>query len=574
MTDSTAHDRRESLGGNLDRLAERAGGVLSRARLTVRVRQVLSRTVSLLCLFALPGLLFELLRFLAGYAAPGLRWWQHAALVLAFASVFAAGWLWRDYRSHRFARGATLGLFDRQLGLANRLATADEFIVAPGRSGFMAAAIDDAVEPAERAMHSQAQPIHVDRQWHLSRWSLASVPGTAGLLLLTTWLGGLELANAGAEPGSPASGASSPDLAVIGTVTENPAGETGMRSAAEPLRLARSDADTGNTASADAPESEAGHVAANPSGRSAQQQGGDRRSTSSQSGGMPSGAASRPQAAASGQQAARSKPSASGQQDRQSAAEPQAASGERQAASATDTSSPAGESGSSDSPGDSGQSGDDGQDGGAGAESAQAQAGQGEGEQSDSQSGAGQGEEDDQRGEGEQSNEGAGEGQRTAEGESQNSGESGGEPDARAERQSQGEGGQPDFGQQSAEGTGEGRSSGEDAIKKNRGAAKAMLALPTADRLIGRRGEGPEQTRQEQSLPLAEQVAPVPAGARPQRGDRIGTLQHARVSGWSRDLVMSYFDRPHDEAAGGKTESANTNTNTNTNTNAGNGQGD
>ncbi len=565
MTDSTAHDRRESLGGNLDRLAERAGGVLSRARLTVRVRQVLSRTVSLLCLFALPGLLFELLRFLAGYAAPGLRWWQHAALVLAFASVFAAGWLWRDYRSHRFARGATLGLFDRQLGLANRLATADEFIAAPGRSGFMAAAIDDAVEPAERAMHSQAQPIHVDRQWHLSRWSLASVPGTAGLLLLTTWLGGLELANAG---GVPAGGASSPDLAVIGTVTENPAGETGMRSAAEPLRLARSDADPGNTASADAPESEAGHTAANPSGRSARQQGGDRRSTSSQSRGMPSGSASRPRAAASGQQAARSKPSASGQQDRQAAAEPQAASGERQAASETDTSSPAGESGSSDSPGDSGQSGDDGQD--SGAESAQAQAGQGEGEESESQSGAGQGEEDDQRGEGEQSNEGAGEGQRTAEGESQNNGESGGEPDARAQRQSQGEGGQPDFGQQSAEGTGEGRSSGEDVIKKNRGAAKAMLAVPTADRLIGRRGEGPEQTRQEQSPPLEEQVAPVPASARPQRGDRIGTLQHARVSGWSRDLVMSYFDRPQDEAAGDKTEP----TNTNTDTNAGNGQGE
>ena len=71
-----------------------------------------------------------------------------------------------------------------------------------------------------------------------------------------------------------------------------------------------------------------------------------------------------------------------------------------------------------------------------------------------------------------------------------------------------------------------------------------MLAVPKPDRLIGVRGEGPEQIRQERSVPQEQQAPPVAANARSARGERIGTLQQTEVSGWSRQLVMNYFDRP------------------------------
>ena len=92
------------------------------------------------------------------------------------------------------------------------------------------------------------------------------------------------------------------------------------------------------------------------------------------------------------------------------------------------------------------------------------------------------------------------------------------------------------------------RGDSNDGIKKNRGAAKAMLAVPKPDRLVGVRGDGPEQIRQEQSVPEQQQAAPAAANARTERGDRIGSLQQAQVSNWSRTLVRDYFDRG--EAAG------------------------
>ena len=81
-----------------------------------------------------------------------------------------------------------------------------------------------------------------------------------------------------------------------------------------------------------------------------------------------------------------------------------------------------------------------------------------------------------------------------------------------------------------------------------------MLALPMRDRVIGSRGPGPEHVRQEQSPAREERSAPVAADARTPRGDRIGTLQHARVSRWSRDLVQGYFDGQRAEAAGERAE--------------------
>ena len=83
-----------------------------------------------------------------------------------------------------------------------------------------------------------------------------------------------------------------------------------------------------------------------------------------------------------------------------------------------------------------------------------------------------------------------------------------------------------------------------------------MLAVPKPDRLVGVRGDGPEQIRQEQSVPQEQQAAPVAANARTERGERIGTLQQPEVSGWSRALVKNYFDRQGGDTPSTTTDSS------------------
>ena len=543
------------LRGDLDRLVRRARKVLDKAYLGERSRQVLCRTLVLLFLFALPLLLLELARYLAGYPSFGIAWWQYGALVVAAAGVFALGWLLRDYLRHVLPRRTTLGLFDRQLKLANRLATADEFIGSRERTGFMQAAIDDAVEPVQRAMGSEARAIDADRRWPLSRGSLLSVPATLCLLLLTIWLGAQERLHAVGEslPGTLDDIGASPDLSVVARLDDEAIREEDRRSGDELPAEKTPGAEPGETADAAVPES-FDSSASQPGGQPALLESQSEPSAGQPSGGLPSGAGSRPAGqAAGGQQSASGREAATGEQNpnRQAGSERQQAAGQPQAgateSSGQQSANQSGDPAGSDSSAGGDQSTDSGQESVAGNDSSATQTDSAQNAQTAQQQAANQQS-------AQQASQRAGQPQGSESGRAQDRGrtesegaggeQGGGEPDAQSQAQAQGQGGQPNAGQQQASGSqGEGRGDSNDAIKKNRGAAKAMLAVPKPDRLIGVRGDGPEQIRQEQSVPQEQEAAPAAARARAERGDRIGTLQQTEVSGWSRQLVKNYFDR-------------------------------
>lgn len=555
------------LRGDLDRLVRRARKVLDKAYLGERSRQVLCRTLALLFLFALPLLLLELVRYLLGYPSFGLAWWQYGALVVAAAGVFALGWLLRDFLHHVLPRGTTLGLFDRQLKLANRLATADEFIGSRERTGFMQAAIDDAVEPVQRAMGSEARAIDADRRWPLSRGSLLSVPATLCLLLLTIWLGAQERLHAAGEslPGTLDELGASPDLSVVARLDDEATREADRRSGDELPAEKTLGAEPGETADAGVPES-FDSSASQPGGQPALLESRSEPSAGQPSGGLPSGAGSRPAGqAAGGQQSASDREAATGEQNpnRQAGSERQQAAGQQQAgateSSGQQSASQSGDSAGSDSSAGGDQSADSGQESVAGNDSSatptdSAQNAQTAQQQSANQQSAQQASQRAGQPQGSQSGRAQDRGRTESEGAGGEQG--GGEPDAQAQAQGQGQGGQPNAGQSQGGSQGEGRGDSNDAIKKNRGAAKAMLAVPKPDRLIGVRGDGPEQIRQEQSVPQEQEAAPAAASARAERGDRIGTLQQTEVSGWSRQLVRNYFDRGASATAGVPGETA------------------
>ena len=545
------------LRGDLDRLVQRARKVLDKAYLGERSRQVLCRTLALLFLFTLPLLLLELVRYLLGYLSFGLAWWQYGALVVAAAGVFALGWLLRDFLRHVLPRRTTLGLFDRQLKLANRLATADEFIGSRDRTGFMQAAIDDAVEPVQRAMGSEARAIDADRRWPLSRGSLLSVPATLCLLLLTIWLGAQERPHAAGESFAAALDdlGASPDLSVVARFDDEATREEDRRSGDELPAEKTPGAEPGETADAAVPES-FDSSASQPGGQPALLESQSEPSAGQPSGGLPSGAGSRPAGqAAGGQQSASGREAATGEQNpnRQAGSERQQAAGQQQAgateSSGQQSASQSGDSAGSDSSAGGDQSADSGQESVAGNDSSaaptdsaqNAQNAQTAQQQAANQQAAQQASQRAGQPQGSQSGRAQDRGRTDSEGAGGEQG--GGEPDAQAQAQGQGQGGQPNAGQSQGGSQGEGRGDSNDAIKKNRGAAKAMLAVPKPDRLIGVRGDGPEQIRQEQSVPQEQEAAPAAASARAERGDRIGTLQQTEVSGWSRQLVKNYFDR-------------------------------
>ena len=598
MAETKAAGYGRRLNDNLERLAERADKVLRQAYLQTHGRQVLCRTVSLLFLFAFPLIVVELIRYLAGYPSFGLRGWQYGLLLVACAGAFAGSWLLRDYLKHTFARGKTLGLFDRQLGLANRLATANEFLGAPGRSAFMAAAIDDAVEPSARALGSSLQAVEADQRWPLSPWWLLSTPGTVALLLLTVWLGGLERANADDESRI---ALSSPDLAVVAHAADESAGETAQGDSHELRDSSQAGAGEKGAASGDRPESQAAETARNSGVQPAPYRQNE-EAAGSQSGSAASAARGQQQAsAASSQQSSGGdRHSADGQQSQQNSQDQQDAQAQSarqeqtQEASAgessgEDRSAESGDSANQRNPAQSGSTqGADSSQGGRQASSSRQENGQSaertngsdQGDRSQQGNESAQGdrsEQGDQSEQGDPSQQGE-QGSESSDANSQSSeagtSEGQGLPQAQGEAMSRGEGeeqnsqnegGQP--GAQSDDATG-GQGEGEsgpsnDPLKDNRGAATAMLALPVGDRLIGSRGEGPEQLRQEQSVPEEKQWAPVAASARAGRGDRIGTLQHASVSGWSRGLVKSYFDRRRGETLGSDAEVSNTSTDDN-----------
>ncbi len=154
---STDEDpKAKELQALLGDVAERAEAPLRQVRVTRDAAEFIEH--GLLILFAVPALLVlvAVSQWLFGLEAVRFSPW-----VVALAAIIPAVW----YALIRGAiiyfkpvdRRVALALADRQLHLQDRLTTADQFLGAEQRTGFMQAAIEDAQSVLDQALHADLE---------------------------------------------------------------------------------------------------------------------------------------------------------------------------------------------------------------------------------------------------------------------------------------------------------------------------------------------------------------------------------------------------------------------------------
>ncbi|HRV82496.1 MAG TPA: hypothetical protein P5218_13745, partial [Planctomycetota bacterium] len=77
--------------------------------------------------------------------------------------------------------------------------------------------------------------------------------------------------------------------------------------------------------------------------------------------------------------------------------------------------------------------------------------------------------------------------------------------------------------------------------KKSRGVASLVLGVPIPDRVKGQPGPGPTKVTQERVEPQAEAPEARPASARAPRSGPMGSLGHPELDPWTRAVVRAYF---------------------------------
>jgi hypothetical protein len=148
-------DRRpEDLEGSLADVARRSDRHWRAQRTRAQLPRAIERALPALA--AVPALLL-LLQTIFVLAGRGDLSNAIFPAVLAALVVFGAAIAVQAlaHYSRAVPRREALSLVDRELGLADRLTTADEFLAVRERSGFMQAAIEDAVPHAERARSAE-----------------------------------------------------------------------------------------------------------------------------------------------------------------------------------------------------------------------------------------------------------------------------------------------------------------------------------------------------------------------------------------------------------------------------------
>lgn len=95
--------------------------------------------------------------------------------------------------------------------------------------------------------------------------------------------------------------------------------------------------------------------------------------------------------------------------------------------------------------------------------------------------------------------------------------------------------------------------SGPGGLKKTRGVAAMLLAVPLPDRLQGIPNPGRTKTIREQSRPEEEPSDMTYAADRGERDEAVGHVAHRGLLPWMQDLVESYFLTNRAGAAGAQT---------------------
>lgn len=154
MIDGDEDQRRARLAllpEHLDGLARRSGAMLDQDQRRAVFQRELARALPWLALVPLLHIGLQLLRWGTG----GEARFAPLALVAVAAVLATLTWAWltaRERPAARAARRTALAHVDRQLGLDERLVTADEFLAHAAPTAFEAAAIEDAATRSRAAL--------------------------------------------------------------------------------------------------------------------------------------------------------------------------------------------------------------------------------------------------------------------------------------------------------------------------------------------------------------------------------------------------------------------------------------
>jgi hypothetical protein len=397
-------------------------------------------------------------------------------------------------------RSAALALYDRQLGLHDRLLTADEFLQSASGGGFEAAAMEDAARFLGQA--ESASLLRIERPEARSRFGSPWIYAGAGIALIALLVGlwltkGIEDLDPEQNPiAAVLPGDVSPKQSEVATL-ESPAPRASAQTS--PTRRSASERATGEqsdglpdrgllaAAQADDAANTGGATRARPSQASSSTSGG------SADGAAPDDKGPSEQGADAPTRAANNSPG--GQNDSANAQRQRAhdlsganapessATGALQTAAANGGSRQASARSGSEA---SGQQQD-------GPKSAAGSAGAQQSSQQANQSGA----------QGESSNPGA----------------------------------------SSTTSQGKGQGASRDALKKSRGVASMILGVPVPDEVRGLPNPGLVRTLQKKIAPQAQPVAAADAQDRGARTGALGNLEHPSLQPWMKDLVRDYFSQ-------------------------------
>ena len=169
----------ENLSQAIDAVAENASKQIATSQRQHVVRSHITRAIWLLLVVPLLAVALEASRWCAGLGEGSLMPWP---LIIALSVAAPALWLMFKILSRKshVDRLRALGTMDAALGSGERVVTADQFLQAEARDGFMQAAVEDAADWVERGRQKT-----LDQTASNTRlgWSLSAVP-TAAILIV------------------------------------------------------------------------------------------------------------------------------------------------------------------------------------------------------------------------------------------------------------------------------------------------------------------------------------------------------------------------------------------------------
>jgi len=109
------------------------------------------------------------------------------------------------------------------------------------------------------------------------------------------------------------------------------------------------------------------------------------------------------------------------------------------------------------------------------------------------------------------------------------------------QQKGKGAGKNPGNGQSSGGQPGKGQSTGKQGLKKSRGVASMILGVPMEDKIKGTANQGRSKKTQQKSKPSQQSVTTVTAQDRTTRVNPIGYIEHPELSAPMKAIVRDYF---------------------------------